>query len=213
MNPRVALLMLCGAARIASAQERTGLSLALDASQVWARSDAVGTKSVMAGPALGGEGRIAISRMYLSVRYLEGRLQSRTTTGTTLRQDLVEGGITLVGRVLPWLELAAGPSARSYVTDSTTERWIVWRIRTRFEAPILSTGLTSYVDLWRSFGASVSDAAGAGRVQGGETGLVYRPRWPWAIRVSYRIDDALLQAPGRSETLESLGIGFAIEGL
>lgn len=202
-------IALSVAARAAPAQQ-SGLSLRFDAANVWARSDAPGLSTSLSGPALGGEGRIVLGRFFISVHYLEGRLQANNGTAGQAHQELVDGSILLAARPLSWLELSVGPAARAYVTDSTTERWTVWRVRTRVEAP-LTRGLSSYVELWRAFASDVNVAAGPGRVQGGETGLVYRPSGRYSVRFSYHIDDALLGVPGRSETLESLTVGVAIE--
>jgi hypothetical protein len=204
-----ALSCVAGAARA----QRAGFSLRFDAANVWARTDAVGLNSVLRGPAFGGEGRITLGRFFLSVRYLEGQLRLNSGAAQEVRQNLVDGAISLAARPFPWLEVSVGPAARAYVTDSTTERWMLWRVRTRIEAPLSPHGLSSYVELWRSFVSDINVPAGAGRVQGGETGLIYRPRGRYSLRLSYHLDDALLGVPGRSETLEAVTFGVAIEGL
>jgi hypothetical protein len=199
-----------GVAAQAAPAQQPRLSLRFDLANVWARSDAPGSSTALSGPALGGEGRMVFGRFFVSVRYLEGRLQASNGAAGQAHQELVDGAILLAAKPFSWLELAVGPAARAYVTDSTTERWTVWRVRTRVEAP-LAQGLSSYVELWRAFQSDVNVAAGPGRVLGGETGLVYRPRGRYSVRFAYHIDDALLGVPGRSDTLESLTVGVAIE--
>ncbi len=138
------------------------------------------------GPVLGGEGRLV----------------------------LIEGRLVVSARPLPWLEMSVGPFVRAYVTDSVTERWVFWQARARVEAPIVTASLTSYVELWRALSSQVNLVAGAGRVQGGEAGLVYRPpQRPFSLRVAYRVDDAAI---GRgaigSETLEALSLAILVGG-
>lgn len=211
MRTIIAALVMACCAQVAAAQGLSGVSLRLDAGNVWARSDVADTKTVLNGPALGGEGRVGIGPLFLSVHYLEGRLSGPgPNDGPSVHQDLVQGAIALVAVPTPWLEISAGPNARAYVTDSTNERWIAWQLRGRLSAPILASGLTSYVELWRSVSSTLNVAPGAGRVQGGETGLLYRPHGPLTFSLAYHVDDALFKAPGRSETLEWLSVGVGI---
>lgn len=101
------------------------------------------------------------------------------------------------------------------MTDSTTERWVVWQGRARVEAPILTTSVTSYVEVWRALSSRVtfpSAPLSAGRVQGGEAGMVYRPpRGPIWLRVAYRVDNALLGGgPGGSEMVEAVSLSVGV---
>jgi hypothetical protein len=192
MRMLVGMIALGLAARVASAQQPR-LSLRFDAANVWARSDAPGSSTALSGPALGGEGRIAWGRFFLSVRYLEGRLQASSGTAGQPRQDLVDGAILLAARPVSWLELAVGPAARAYVTDSTTERWTVWRVRTRIEAP-LTRGLSSYLELWRAFASDVNVPAGPGRVQGNGDRVPAARALLAALLVSHR--RRLARSPG-----------------
>src|SRR5439155_899478 len=86
----------------------------------------------------------------------------------TAKRDLIEGRLLVAARPLPWLEMSVGPFVRAYVTDAVTERWVFWQARARADAPIVTSGLTSYVELWRAVSSQVNLVAGAGRVQGGE---------------------------------------------
>ena len=71
--------------------------------------------------------------------------------------------------------------------------------------------LTSYVEAWRAFSSQVNLAAGAGRVQGGEAGVVYRPpRRTFWFRLAYHVDDAAMGTSGVSETLQSISVGVGV---
>src|SRR2546430_14848580 len=100
--------------------------------------------------------------------------------------------------------MSVGPFVRAYVTDSVTERWVFWQARARVDAPIVTASLTSYLELWRALSSEVNLVAGAGRVQGGEAGGLYRPpqRPAWG-RLSQRWDRAA-GPPGGSQTLGAL---------
>src|SRR2546426_163173 len=110
--------------------------------------------------------------------------------------------------------MTAGPIERAYVTDSATERWVLWQARGRVEAPIVVARLTSYVELWRAVSSRVNLALGAGWVQGGEAGGIYRPpggRGRLAMRIVYRVDDAAL-SPGGGETLAAVSLAVGVGG-
>lgn len=197
----LAVAVALAAASVVSAQERPTFAFSGAAQFVWVRNDTAQRR----GPVLAGEGRVTLQGLSLTASLLEGRLQS-VTSGTP--RDLVEARVAIAGRPVPWLELAAGPVVRAYVADSTTERWVFWQARARVDAPIVVASLTSYVELWRTFSSQVNLATPAGRVQGGEAGVVYQlPRNPVWVRLGYRIDDAAVGAVG-SETLEA--ITFAV---
>jgi hypothetical protein len=197
------------ATALSSAQERPTFAFEGAAAYVWVRSDTaalIGAGAVRRrGPVFAGEGRVTLRGVTLAASLLEGQLQSVSTSSP---RDLVEARVAIAGRPLPWLELAAGPVVRAYVADSVTERWVFWQARARVDAPIVATRLTSYVELWRALSSQLNLATPAGRVQGGEAGVMYQlPGSPVWMRLGYRIDDAALGAVG-SETLEA--ITFAV---
>jgi hypothetical protein len=202
---------------VAQAQGRPTFAFRGDAGFVWVRSDSAvarvgGTGAVrMRGPVLGGEGRVVFNQFSVGVGLLSGTLQ---TADQTVKRDLIEGRLVVAARPVPWLEMSLGPFVRAYVTDSITERWLFWQARARFEAPIVTASLTSYVELWRALSSEVNLVAGAGRVQGGEAGVVYRPpRRPYLVRLAYRMDDAAVRGVGTgSETLESISVAVIVGG-
>ncbi|MGH7591957.1 MAG: hypothetical protein ACREL2_11030, partial [Gemmatimonadales bacterium] len=132
-------------------------------------------------------------------------------SGTSSARDLAEGWLFLGGKPWSWLELTAGPFIRTYTVDLSTERWVLWQVRARAEAPIEELHLTSYIELWRAFGERAEPAIAAGRVQGGEAGIVWRavpgPVW---LRLGYRVDDALMNGGSRSETVEGITLTIGV---
>jgi len=198
---------------VAQAQGRPTLAFRGDAGFVWVRSDTTAAGAAgpvrLRGPVLGGEGRVVFNGFSLGLGLSSGTLQ---TADQAVKRDLIEGRLVIAARPVPWLEMSVGPFVRAYVTDSVTERWVFWQARARVEAPIVTASLTSYVELWRAFSSDVNLLAGAGRVQGGEAGVVYRPpQRPFWLRLSYRLDDAAVRARG-SETLEAISLAIMVGG-
>jgi hypothetical protein len=197
----------------ARSQGRPTLAFRGDAGFVWVRSDsaAVGTAGAarLRGPVLGGEGRLVFNGFAVGLGLSSGTLQ---TADQAVKRDLIEGRLVVSARPLPWLEMSVGPFVRAYVTDSVTERWVFWQARARVDAPIVTASLTSYVELWRALSSQVNLVAGAGRVQGGEAGVVYRPpRRPFSLRLAYRMDDAAVGRGGSgSETLEAISLAIIV---
>jgi len=206
-------ILALAATAAAQAQGRPTLAFRGDAGFVWVRSDTTATGVAgpvrLRGPVLGGEGRVVFSGFSLGLGLSSGTLQ---TADQAVKRDLIEGRLVVAARPVPWLEMSVGPFVRAYVTDSVTERWVFWQARARVEAPIVTASLTSYVELWRAFSSDVNLVAGAGRVQGGEAGVVYRPpQRPFWLRLSYRLDDAAVRARG-SETLEAISLAIMVGG-
>jgi hypothetical protein len=199
----------------ARSQGRPTLAFRGDAGFVWVRSDsaAVGTAGAarLRGPVLGGEGRLVFNGFAVGLGLSSGTLQ---TADQAVKRDLIEGRLVVSARPLPWLEMSVGPFVRAYVTDSVTERWVFWQARARVDAPIMTASLTSYVELWRALSSRVNLVAGAGRVQGGEAGVVYRPpQRPFSLRLAYRMDDAAVRGGGSaSETLEAISLAIIVGG-
>lgn len=196
------------AAAPALAQERAAFAFSGTGAYVWVRGDTGALAVQRRGAVFAGEGRVSLQGVTLAASLLEGRLQDASNASP---RDLVEARVFIAGRPLPWLELAAGPVVRAYVADST-ERWVFWQARARVDAPIVATRLSSYVELWHSLSSQVNLGTAAGRVQGGEAGVVYRPPTGavW-MRLAYRIDDAALHAGG-SETLEAITFSVGLGG-
>jgi len=194
-------------------QGRPTLAFRGDAGFVWVRNDTTAAGAAgpvrLRGPMFGGEGRVVFNGFSLGLGLASGTLQ---TADQAVKRDLIEGRLVVAARPAPWLEMSVGPFVRAYVTDSVTERWVFWQARARVEAPIVTASLTSYVELWRALSSDVNLVTGAGRVQGGEAGVVYRPpQRPFWLRLSYRLDDAAVRARG-SETLEAISLAIMVGG-
>jgi hypothetical protein len=206
-------ILALAATAVGDSQGRPTLAFRGDAGFVWVRSDsaAVGTAGAarLRGPVLGGEGRVVFNGFAVGLGLSSGTLQ---TADQAVKRDLIEGRLVVSARPLPWLEMSVGPFVRAYVTDSVTERWVFWQARARVDAPIVTASLTSYVELWRALSSQVNLVAGAGRVQGGEAGVVYRPpQRPFSLRLAYRMDDAAVGRGGSgSETLEAISLAIIV---
>jgi len=208
-------MLALAAPAIAWSQGRPSLAFRGDAGFVWVRSDsaAVGAAGAarLRGPVLGGEGRVVFNGFAVGVGLLSGTLQNGDQT---VKRDLIEGRLLVAARPVPWLEMSVGPFVRAYVTDSSSGRWVFWQARARVDAPIVTASLTSYVELWRALSSQVNLAAGAGRVQGGEAGVVYQPpQRPFRLRLAYRVDDAAVRGAGSgSQTLEAISVAIIVGG-
>lgn len=202
------------ASSAAHPQGRPTLAFRGDAGFVWVRNATTGAGAAapvrLRGPVLGGEGRLVFNGFSVGLGLSSGALQ---TADQAVKRDLIEGRLVVAARPVPWLEMSVGPFVRAYVSDTVTERWVFWQARARVEAPIVTASLTSYVELWRALSSDVNLVAGAGRVQGGEAGVVYRPpQRPFWLRLSYRLDDAVVRAGG-SETLEAISLAIIVGGI
>jgi hypothetical protein len=196
-------------------QGRPTLGFRGDAGFVWLRSDTApaGAGAIrLRGPVLGGESRLVFNGFSVGLGLSSGTLQAANQTSA--KRDLIEGRLLVAARPLPWLEMSVGPLVRAYVTDAVTERWVFWQARARVDAPIVTSGLTSYVELWRAVSSQVNLVAGAGRVQGGEAGVAYRPpQRPFSLRLAYRVDDATVRGGGDgSQMLEAITASLVVGG-
>ena len=211
MRTLAATCALMLAASAGSAQRRTSIALRADAFMMWVHSDTGLARASLRGPGFGGEGRIAVNGLLFGLGLLEGQLKPSGAAATAPERDLVQGTLFAGGRLAPWLEMTVGPVVRAYVTDSTTERWVYWQARARVDAPIVMGKLGSYFEVWRALASDVNLPTGAGRIQGGEAGVVYQPpRQRVWLRLSYRMDDALLGGPGGNETMEAITLSGGI---
>jgi len=204
-------LMLATSA--ATAQRQSSIALRADAFMMWVHSDTGLARASLRGPGFGGEGRLVVNGLLFGLGLLEGQLKPSSAAATAPPLDLVQGTVYVGGRLAPWLEMTVGPVVRAYVTDSSTERWVFWQARARVDAPIVVGKLGSYLEVWRALASDVNLPTGAGRIQGGEAGVVYQPpRQRVWLRLSYRMDDALLGGggPGGNETMEAITLSGGI---
>ena len=207
----IGILALAAPALVIS-QGRPTLAFRGDAGFVWVRSDTApaGAGAIqLRGPVLGGEGRLVFNGFSVGLGLSSGTLKAADQG--TAKRDLIEGRLLVAARPLPWLEMSVGPFVRAYVTDAVTERWVFWQARARVDAPIVTSGLTSYLELWRAVSSQVNLVAGAGRVQGGEAGVTYRPpKRPFSLRLAYRVDDAAVRGGDGSQMLEAISLSVLV---
>lgn len=144
------------------------------------------TNESFTGVALGLAGTVPLWRLELDVRYLNGNLGSSTPD---LSLDLVEAEMLVGLRPLPWFVVKAGPHARAFKTERSTERWLFWEIRARIEAGLLTPRLESYLELWGALVGNVNFGQSFGSGRGVEAGLTYQHQsLPLLGRIGYRID-------------------------
>lgn len=209
-TPACAAALALAAASLA-AQTRPRAALGAEGAWLRLHGQLGATRETLRGPALAGDGRLAIGRIVLGAGYLEARLEP--DGGTAPPRDLVEGRAFLGAEPWPWISVTAGPMVRAYVTDLAIERWVLWQARARVQGPLLRTTLATYVELWRALSSRVNLPDAVDRVQGGEAGVVYRPPHGslW-MRFAYRIDDAALGRGYRGETVEALSLTVGVGG-
>ena len=149
------------------------------------------------GMALGAAGAARFGRFELGIEYLEGSLDTR---------DLVEGAAALRFVTTPWLTLHAGPYVRHY--DSSlgggAERWMMWQLGARAEAPIAGTSVRGHAMLWQGLGLSVNVPTGAGTARGGELGATLMTSGPFRFGIAYSFDHASVHGASRSETVHTV---------
>src|SRR5437016_1188866 len=147
----------------------------------------------LTGTVVGGQGSVALGRLELALGYVQGKIGPEGAGSPG--QDLVEGVALLGVRPAPWLRVAAGPHARSYMlTGGTQLRWVFW-------------------GLWRALSASVNAPEAFDHAQGGEAGMVlHLARAPLELRLGYRIDHAVLGGGTRLETVDGMVIGVGLSG-
>ena len=150
------------------------------------------------GTVLGMTASARLRRFELGIHYLEGSLEAR---------DLVEGAVALRFVATPWLMLHAGPLIRRYDMPAGAERWTMWQLGARTEAPIVGTTVRGHALLWQGLGLSVNVPPGSGTARGGEFGVTYdmtsRPFW---FALAYTIDHASVQSSDRHETVKMLTV-------
>jgi len=165
------------------------------------------------GPTFGVQAGVSLDKVTLSATYLEGRLEPRSGSTDTVPRDLVEARLLLGVQPVPWLTLGVGPHVRAFVFDTTTVRWVMWQARARVQGALPSTRLETYVELWYALSAKVNLPEPIDHMQGGEAGVVLRPRGSavW-FRLAYRVDGAQLASGGRSESVEAVSFALGIGG-
>jgi hypothetical protein len=164
------------------------------------------------------DGAFGVGIVTLGIRYLQSSLGNDSVAENT---DLIEGETLLWVAPVRWANLGFGPHLRSYARDGATERWVLWELRARGNATLLSPRVSGYAELWTVVGGSLNSAAPFGGGRGLEGGLrLDYPRWPigvpligrlpFSVRVRYRVERLTLEDDARTETVEQFGVAFGI---
>lgn len=203
-------MLIMGFALLASpAASQTGprVSVAVDGALAVVRAEAGATREEWNGPILGGEGRVTVGRLSLSVAYREGRLQP---DGSNLPSDLIEGRMELQVRLLSQVFVGGGPYARALLTPGGVQRRVMWPVLARLEFPLVASTLATYLEMWRSVAATRNPSPALEGARGGEVGLQWHPgRRPVLVRLSYSIDYAELRGNQR-ETIEAVRLALGV---
>ncbi len=183
--------------------------LAVEPSLVgWWTHSAIGPSTqTLSGWAFGGDGSVGWRRLSLYVGYWQGSLNP-DSVGTASR-DVVEGYVLLGGKILPWLELRAGPHAWAYTANAGTQRWALFEARGRAEGALIGKTLSTYFELWTALGGDVNAAQSFGSGLGGQGGIVYHDRrLPLWGRLGYSVEQARLTGDVWKETVQRVVLGF-----
>jgi hypothetical protein len=196
-------LGLCGSAPALHAQ--TGLSFWIGGTGTALRTRTAigGAVTGLRGQLFGGEGSLLTGRLALRVSYVEG---SASSGG--LHRDQVEGLVLVGAQPVRGLTLTAGPHVMAF-TDSTTQRWVEWQVRGRYEGPLVERFVRGYLEGWAAVAGSAHAVGDFGGARGGGAGLLVRlGDTPIVARLGYAIAESRLKAGVRRETVEGLSIGL-----
>lgn len=162
------------------------------------------------GGAVGIGAALRVGRLSLDARYLQGSLRNAANPPGEVT-DVVEGGARLGFAPMSWLALRLGPRVRSFVTDQGSEHWVFWEGGVRVRARLGSPALESYLEVWRTFAATVNLPAAVDNGRGFEAGLLATiPGTPLGGRLAYRLDHATLASGARVETVEMLVLALGV---
>jgi hypothetical protein len=203
-------LRLTAAALALGSTPLTAQSFALRGTAVSLRETVTqsGTSGLRTGVAWGGEGAFGIGPATLSVRYLQGSIDS---AGGTAGVDYVEGQALLLLRPLRWVAAGFGPHARSFVQPGGTQRWLMWELHGQGIAPLAGSFLEAYLEGWVVVGSSIDLVEPLDRGLGVEGGLrVALGRLPVSVRVRYRTERLALGGGARDETHEQVALALGI---
>jgi hypothetical protein len=167
-----------------------------------------GATELRSGATWGGEGGVALGPAALTVRYLQGSIDSAAGTAPA---DFVEGQVLLMVRPLRWLAAGFGPHARSFVEPGGTQRWLMWEIHGQGIAPLVGSFLEAYVEGWAVVGSSIDLVESLDHGLGMEGGLrVALGRLPVSVRVRYRTERLALGGGLRQETHEQVALAIGV---
>lgn len=171
-----------------------------------------GASGTMSGAAAFGNAAVHVGPILVAGTYLQGQVTPDTGAGTS--RDVVEAGLTVAGRPVPWLTVGGGVLARAFILPSGTERWVLVPLRVRAEGAIVAPIVRTHAEVWRALSASVNIGSESGSAMGGEAGLTLRlPQSSFWGRLVYAVDRLELGDGSRAETFERLAISVGYGGL
>jgi hypothetical protein len=174
----------------------------------------------------GGQGRLRLGFLALEFGYGEGTLDPEST-GTP--RKLVDGYAFAGLAPVSFFQILAGARAHSFdpvnppdlnigigtrPPGGPSERWLVWQILSRLDAPLLELRepdvvLNAFAEGRLGFRAHIDADGPFDRARAGEVGLAIRFNTPpVALRLSYEMDETAVDGMRRAENIEA--ITFAI---
>lgn len=206
---RTSLLTLCVLAALPASlasQQRTQLTFGGTAAQQIMNSTVDGSTTRFTGLVLGAEGTLVSAPLAIRLRYIQGRVTAKE--GGADPRDVVEGEALFGLRVMPWLTIWAGPSARAHATEETTQRWLLWSGRATARGTLLPGRMQTYVELWGALSGKVSDPGGKAGGRGADAGLEARLGSSSSFwgKLAYRIEST--HAEGLRETVEAVSLSI-----
>jgi hypothetical protein len=170
--------------------------------------EALATVDRLTGTAFGIDAGVQLWRLELTVRYLQGSLESSIDQ---TQSDLVQGAVGLQVRPIDFLTVGIGPQARSYISEGGTERWLTWEGRLGVDTWLLRPALRSGLVLSYAMGGSVNTGSAFSRGGSIEGRLEARiPRTPLWAAVGYRVEHGSLGGTTGTDTLEEFLLSVAI---
>jgi hypothetical protein len=167
-----------------------------------------GVTQLRRGATWGGEGGFGIGPAALTVRYLQGSIDSAAGTAPV---DYVEGQALLMIRPVRWVGIGFGPHARSFIEPGGTQRWLMWEVHGQGFAPLVGSFLEAYLEGWAVVGSSIDLVEPLDHGVGVEGGMrVALGRLPVSVRVRYRTERLALGGGAREETHEQIALAIGI---
>lgn len=227
-------LGLTSSVTAAGAQESAGMKFWAVATGTMTRERLTfeSSSATLTGQLIGLEGGAAFGRLVLRGGYQQGAI-SPSGPGNW-QHDVAESFASVGVLLFEAFELAAGVQGRVYVTKPVSERWLVWQLRARWEAPLLDTRARAWTEVWGSAGGNVNtvdvfrgvsqtpgylvrgDGLAVDRSfkgsRGGSVGMSFRfaPRSP-VVRLGYTITESRLALGGYRDTMEGLTLSIGFE--
>jgi hypothetical protein len=167
-----------------------------------------GTTGLRSGATWGGEGAFALGPAVLTMRYLQGSIDS--AAGTT-PVDYVEGQVLFILRPVRWVAAGFGPHARSFVEPGGTQRWLMWEVHGVGFAPLVGSFLEAYVEGWAVVASSIDLVEPLDHGLGVEGGMrVALGSLPVSLRLRYRAERLAFGDGLREETHEQIALAIGI---